>query len=137
MTSVYTLSTGHGLANGGAVRIEIDWPRRYALMRLHLAAELVLELVYRRLPGVEKTGAHIGADKARIDFSWPESIAPLIPVLRDEAQAPVDADHLIVSALSDEITGAPLLGDRRLRARTVRRNASPPRRRDRHDSPQA
>jgi Ser-tRNA(Ala) deacylase AlaX len=41
-------------------------------MRLHLAAELVLELVYRALPGVEKTGAHIAADKARIDFAWPK-----------------------------------------------------------------
>lgn len=99
---VYTLGGGHGLAAGDAVTIAIDWQRRYRLMRLHLAAELVLELVYRRLAGVEKTGAHIAVDKARIDFAWPESIAPLLPLLRDEAQALVDADHPIVSAFSDE-----------------------------------
>src|SRR5262249_18484344 len=55
-----------------------------------------------RPAAVEKTGAHIAVDKARIDFAWPESIAPLLPLLRDEAQALVDADHPIVSAFSDE-----------------------------------
>jgi Ser-tRNA(Ala) deacylase AlaX len=99
---VYTLADGHGLAAGDAATIAIDWERRYRLMRLHLAAELVLELVYRRLAGVEKTGAHIAADKARIDFAWPESITPILAALRDEAQALVDADHPIVSAFSDE-----------------------------------
>jgi Ser-tRNA(Ala) deacylase AlaX len=99
---VYTLADGHGLAAGDAVRIEIDWTRRHRLMRLHLAAELVLELVYRALAGVEKTGAHISADKARIDFAWPESIAPLVPALAADANALVAADHPIVSAFSDE-----------------------------------
>lgn len=99
---VYTLEDAAGLSAGDAVAIAIDWDRRYKLMRLHLAAELVLELVYRALPGVEKTGAHISPDKARIDFAWPESIAPLVPVLQRDAQAMIDADHPIISAYSDE-----------------------------------
>ncbi len=90
------------LAPGTPVAIAIDWDRRYKLMRLHLAAELVLELVYRALPGVEKTGAHISPDRARIDFAWPESIAPLLPALQRDAQALIDADHPILSAYSDE-----------------------------------
>lgn len=100
---VYTLEDAAGLHAGDPVAIAIDWERRYKLMRLHLAAELVLELVYRALPGVEKTGAHIGADKARIDFAWPESIAPLLPALHRDAQAMIDADHPIISAYSDEV----------------------------------
>ena len=99
---VYTLDDAAGLAADDPVTIAIDWERRYKLMRLHLAAELVLELVYRALAGVEKTGAHISADKARIDFAWPESIAPLLPVLARDAQALIDADHPIISAYSDE-----------------------------------
>jgi Ser-tRNA(Ala) deacylase AlaX len=47
---VYTLAGGHGLAVGQQVRVEIDWARRYQLMRLHFAAELVLELFGRLLP---------------------------------------------------------------------------------------
>lgn len=99
---VYVLEPGHGLLPGGAVRIVIDWDRRYRLMRLHFAAEIVLELAYRRLDGVAKTGAHIAPDKARIDFAWSESVAPLLPTLQAEAQRIVDADEPIVSAFSDE-----------------------------------
>ena len=98
----YTLAPQHGLQAGQEVRIEIDWARRYRLMRLHFAAELVLELAYKVLDGAEKIGAHIGADKARIDFAWPHSIAPLLPQLAAQAQAIVAADGAIISAFADE-----------------------------------
>ena len=62
---VYRLADTAGLRPGDPVRVEIDWPRRYRLMRLHFAAEIVLELICRRLPGADKIGAHIAADKAR------------------------------------------------------------------------
>ncbi|NTU84425.1 MAG: alanyl-tRNA editing protein [Chloroflexales bacterium] len=80
---IYTLGDASGLQPGEQVLVTIDWPRRYALMRLHFAAEIVLELCYRALPGAEKVGAHIAADKARLDFVWSESLAP-----------PNRADHL-------------------------------------------
>jgi Ser-tRNA(Ala) deacylase AlaX len=98
----YTLPAAHGLAVNDAVEMEIDWARRYRLMRLHFAAELVLELTCKALGTVEKIGAHISQDKARIDFDWPENISPLFPQLTAEAQAIVDADTPIVSAFSDE-----------------------------------
>ena len=53
-----TMPEGHGLNPGDQVVVRIDWPRRYRLMRLHFAAEIVLELVYRKLPGISKVGAH-------------------------------------------------------------------------------
>ncbi len=99
---VYTLADGHGLRPGDAVTIEIDWARRYRLMRLHLAAEIILELAYQNLPGIEKIGAHIAADKARIDFAWGENIARLFPMMQEKAGALIAADHPIVSAFSDE-----------------------------------
>jgi Ser-tRNA(Ala) deacylase AlaX len=101
---VYTLPPGHGLRVGAEVTVEIDWPRRYRLMRLHFAAELTLETIYRDLAGVEKIGAHIAADKARIDFALPEPITPHLPAIRAKVQGLIDADSEIVSAFSD--TGA-------------------------------
>lgn len=101
---VYALAEGHGLHPGDAVTIEIDWARRYRLMRLHLAAEIILELAYQNLPGIEKIGAHIAADKARIDFAWEQNIAKLFPLLQEKAGALIAADHAIVSAFSDEGT---------------------------------
>lgn len=98
---VYTLVPGHGLQPGDAVTIRIDWARRYRLMRLHFAAEIVLELVYQLLPGIHKIGAHIAQDKARIDFEWGENISALFPAIKQQAMAIIDADQAIVSAFSD------------------------------------
>jgi Ser-tRNA(Ala) deacylase AlaX len=102
---VYRLPAGHGLIAGQEVDIIIDWPRRYSLMRLHFAAEIVLELVGRALPGVEKIGAHIAADKARIDFSWPENVTPLLPALQEQGNAIIAADQPIISDFSDRAAG--------------------------------
>jgi Ser-tRNA(Ala) deacylase AlaX len=99
---LYTLEPGHGLKAGDAVTVEIDGARRRTLMRLHLAAEIILELAYQNLPGIQKVGAHIAADKARIDFAWPENISKLFPMMQHKAGALIAADHPIVSAFSDE-----------------------------------
>ena len=99
---VYTLPDDHGLVVGEAALIEIDWVRRYRLMRLHFAAELVLELFYRNLVGVNKVGAHIAPDKARIDFAWPESIAPLLAQIESDANSIISANLEIKKAFDDE-----------------------------------
>jgi len=64
---------------------------------------LVLELAYQNLKGIEKIGAHISADKARIDFKWTENIATAFPLLEGEANRIVSEDQPIVSAYSDEV----------------------------------
>jgi Ser-tRNA(Ala) deacylase AlaX len=98
----YTLEQGHGLKAGDAVTVEIGGARRLKLMRLHLAAEIILELAYQNLPGIRKIGAHIAEDKARIDFEWAENISSLFPMMQEKAGALIAADHPIVSAFSDE-----------------------------------
>jgi alanyl-tRNA synthetase len=98
----YILAAGHELKRGDSVLVKIDWDRRYRLMRLHFAAELILELVYRELGQVKKIGAHIAPDKARIDFHWPQNISSLFPRLTSQAQALVDQDMEIISAYFDE-----------------------------------
>lgn len=97
----YTLPEGHELKPGDTVRIEINWDRRYRLMRLHFAAELVLGFVYRELGTAEKIGAHIAPDKARIDFYWPQNIASLFPKLTAQVQTIVDQKLEIISAYAD------------------------------------
>jgi len=99
---VYTLPDNHGLFVGQAALVEIDWDRRYRLMRLHFAAELVLELFYKNLVGVNKVGAHIAQDKARIDFAWPESISPLLPQIEAAANSIISANMQIKTGFDDE-----------------------------------
>lgn len=70
----YTLPEGHGLKIGDMVHMVIDWPRRSRLMRLHFAAELILEIVTQKY-GLEKVGAHIAEAKSRIDFKSDTNIS--------------------------------------------------------------
>ncbi|MBX6368778.1 MAG: alanyl-tRNA editing protein [Rhodospirillales bacterium] len=95
---LYRLAPDHGLRPGDPVTVTIDWERRYRLMRLHFAAEIVLELACRRLGREAKIGAHIAADKARIDFATATSVAPLLPAIAAEANEIVVADQPIISA---------------------------------------
>ena len=99
---VYTLENGHGLKPGDPVSVKIDWERRYKLMRLHFAAEIVLELVYQKLGTIKKIGAHIAQDKARIDFEWDGNISKVLSDIQKEARRIIEANQDITSAFSDE-----------------------------------
>lgn len=101
---IYTLADGHNLENGDEVTIMIDWERRYRLMRLHFAAEIVLELVYQNTESIKKIGAHISEDKSRIDFLWDQNISTLFPLICDYAERLIQANQTIVSAYSDEVS---------------------------------
>lgn len=96
----YTLPEGHGLSVGDQVTMEIDWPRRYRLMRLHFAAELILELVTRKL-GIEKIGAHIAEAKARIDFFYDKNISSVLESLLAEYNEIIVRDSPIKTGFSD------------------------------------
>lgn len=100
---IYTLED-HALHVGDEVEMCIDWERRYTLMKLHFAAELILELAYKNLEGIEKIGAHIAQDKARIDFVWHENISKSFPLLIDKFNEILNADYDIISAFEDEMT---------------------------------
>lgn len=101
---IYTLADGHGLKAGDPITMHIDWERRYRLMRLHFAAEIILALVYQHLNPITKIGAHIAQDKSRIDFEWSENIAQHFPTLSEKANALVAANLDIISTYSDEQT---------------------------------
>ena len=80
------------LAAGDAVTLEIDWDRRYRLMRMHTALHL-LSVVFP----FPVTGGSVGEDKGRRDFDMPEVPADL-PTLEAQLNAMVAAAY----AVSDE-----------------------------------
>lgn len=74
---------------GSTVEVEVDWPRRYRLMRMHSA----LHLLCRAVDGVV-TGGQVGDGKGRLDFDIPE------PTLDKDAIAArlnawIEEDHAI------------------------------------------
>jgi misacylated tRNA(Ala) deacylase len=73
-------------APGTAVRLALDWDRRYRLMRMHSALHLLsVVLPY----GV--TGGAVGEDKGRLDFDMPEPPAD-VAALEARLNAYVAAD---------------------------------------------
>ncbi len=96
----YTLPEGHGLSVGDTVKMEIDWPRRYRLMRLHFAAELILELLTQKLQ-LQKIGAHISESKARIDFFYDKNISSHFDEILAKFKEIIIADQLIKTDFSD------------------------------------
>lgn len=96
----YTLPENHAFNVGDSVLMEIDWPRRSRLMRLHFAAELILEIVTQRW-GLEKVGAHIAEHKSRIDFKSDQNISTHFPEILAEYNRIIGADYQIEKEYSD------------------------------------
>ena len=96
----YVLPEDHNLSIGDKVTMEIDWPRRNRLMRLHFAAEIILELVTRKLK-IEKIGAHIAETKARIDFVHDKNISSIFESILNEYNEIIKKDMLIKKEFSD------------------------------------
>src|SRR5258705_1022764 len=61
---LHITADGSQLQIGEPLTLEIDWPRRYALMRLHTALHVMSCVVVAPV-----TGGNIAPDKARLDFN--------------------------------------------------------------------
>ena len=76
---------------GDRVRLEIDWDRRYRLMRMHTA----LHLLSVALP-FPVTGGSVGEDKGRLDFDMPEAPSDL-GAIEAQLNAMVEANHPVTA----------------------------------------
>jgi misacylated tRNA(Ala) deacylase len=63
---------------GETLTLEIDWPRRYALMRLHTALHVMSCVVVAPV-----TGGNIAPDKARLDFDIDMSLLDAEKIARE------------------------------------------------------
>lgn len=98
----YTLPENHDIQKGQEVEIEIDWEKRYKIMKLHFAAEIILELMYQNYHFPEKIGANITSEKARIDFYWDGKISETFPLLEKKAKELINADMEIKCEFDDQ-----------------------------------
>jgi len=68
----HTLEESAELKPGDSVRGELDWDRRYRLMRLHTAAHLIAAIMYRDHSALI-TGGQVDVDQAKLDFNLPKT----------------------------------------------------------------
>jgi alanyl-tRNA synthetase len=98
----YTIAENHSIIKGQKVTVKIDWEKRYKIMKLHFAAEIILELVNQNFGNPEKTGANITSEKSRIDFIWENDISEMFPILDAKTNELIQADRPIISDFSNE-----------------------------------
>jgi misacylated tRNA(Ala) deacylase len=88
---------------GETVKLQLDWDRRYRLMRMHTALHL-LSVVFP----YPVTGGSVGEEKGRLDFDMPEVPADL-DAIESRLNAFVSADHKVTAEwiTDDEMAANP------------------------------
>lgn len=81
---------------GAAVEGEIDWERRYPLMRMHTAMHLLCSVI----KGAAVTGGSVGADRSRLDFNLPNP--PPKEEIETALNALIEADYPVRIEWVDE-----------------------------------
>ncbi len=82
---VYHILEGGGLVKPGEiVEGEIDWDRRYRLMRMHTGLHVLGAIFYERM-GALVTGNQIGVDRSRVDVNIEGFKRELIGSILEEA----------------------------------------------------
>lgn len=75
---------------GMRVRGEIDWERRYKMMRTHSALHVLCGVIYRKY-GASVTGCQMYPDRARMDFTLPDLTAERIAEIERLSNEAVDS----------------------------------------------
>jgi Ser-tRNA(Ala) deacylase AlaX len=92
---IYSLEATPAFKEGDIVNVNIDWENRYNLMKLHAASHIVYYL-FQEKTGIKKLiGSNVTKDKGRLDYEHPESIAPLLPELEENANKEFNIDSEI------------------------------------------
>jgi len=92
--SVHTLSEGELPAIGSTVTCEIDWERRYRLMRTHTALHLLCGVVFRDY-GAYVTGGNMDLDEGRLDFEIADFSNELAQTIVEKVNVEVAANRPI------------------------------------------
>lgn len=77
-----------GLQVGDTVECEIDWVRRYKMMRMHTAGHVLSAIMFQK-SGILITGNQIDADKTRFDFSMENFDKEAFQTLVEDANAAI------------------------------------------------
>jgi misacylated tRNA(Ala) deacylase len=85
-------------AAGTPVKGNIDWQRRYALMRYHSALHVMVGVIYNQF-GVLVTGGQMYPDRARMDFALEDLSKERVAQIESESNKAIEADLAIVARI--------------------------------------
>jgi len=90
---VHDLGPGAGAPQvGDRVHVEIDWPRRYLLMRTHTALHVLCGVVWRDY-GAQVTGGNMEPGGGRMDFEFERMSGELVGEIEARVNAELAAER--------------------------------------------
>ncbi|MCX6043842.1 MAG: alanyl-tRNA editing protein [Chloroflexi bacterium] len=90
----HTLAGQADVTVGAGVRGELDWERRYKLMRTHTAMHILCGVVWRDY-GASVTGGNMDPGQSRMDFEFAALSRELITEIEAKCNAEIAASHAI------------------------------------------
>ena len=79
---IHWVEDNHGITTGQSVTAEIDWDRRYTLMRTHTALHILCGVVWRDYKA-QVTGGDMQPGTARMDFEFENMTAEFAEKIED------------------------------------------------------
>ena len=67
---LHILESTPSFSVGDKLECEIDWERRYNIMRLHSAAHIMEHFLWKRLGKIERLGSYVDEKKDRADYAY-------------------------------------------------------------------
>jgi len=95
---VWHTAPGHALRVGDAVQGELDWKRRYALMRTHTAMHVLSAVIWRDY-GASVTGSSMEPLRGRMDFELAEMRADFARAIERAVNEALRGDHPVEVAI--------------------------------------
>lgn len=86
----------HAISDGAAVHGELDWERRYKLMRTHSAMHILCGVVWRDYQA-SVTGGNMDPGKSRMDFEFASLNRELIAEIEERCNAEITAGRILIT----------------------------------------
>ena len=91
---IHWVEDNHGITTGQSVTAEIDWDRRYTLMRTHTALHILCGVVWRDYKA-QVTGGDMQPGTARMDFEFEYMTAEFAEQIEDTINREVNDNRTI------------------------------------------
>ncbi len=91
---IHWVEDNHGITTGQSVIAEIDWDRRYTLMRTHTALHILCGVVWRDYKA-QVTGGDMQPGTARMDFEFENMTAEFAEQIEDTINREVNDNRTI------------------------------------------
>ncbi len=90
---IYKLEKEPDFKEGDTVKVEIDWDKRYRIMKLHSAAHIAWFFFGKKTGLMKIIGSNVTVDKSRVDYDYAESISPILAEIEEQSNKFIEEGH--------------------------------------------